>query len=337
MGPPALPSYRSLLRELFWTSTGLLVSLTAALGVGLLALSSALVADSVPNRIAFALGTGLLAAAVFTAAQSLISATAANRMLVETLASQTRAALRELTNEYRGVDAAYLPTHVFEAATRPDPTYNRQLMRDLEASQIYLFRGLSGRHTAARLLAAPSRYWEVRVVVADLHARESLYERARYLVGAGYGTSLEKTYEDIRNQVRYGLVGLYLARIRCRSVSVTVSRSPSLDRFEILDNSVWVTLYSDVFGPAAVYPRALRFGRESFIYAMQRHDFQRTTDEAPTVTIDPAMTMDAFLATFHRLTGETITAKDVAKLQEQFDRFRHAFLTDARLDRDRTG
>lgn len=326
------PPYRSLLRELFWTRTGLLVAVTALTGLGLLVFSASLPPDSLASRIWFALGTGLAAAALFTTAQTVIAADAANRLLVDALARQTQQAMRQLTDEYRAMDLTYLPTHVFESSPRPDPTFNRQLTRDLEASRMYLFRGLSGRHTAARLLTARPRNWEVRVVIADLRASESLRERARYLVGAGYGTSLEKTYAEVRQQVRAGLVGLYLARLRCSRISITVSHSPSLDRFEIFDDSVWVTLYSDISRPAALYPRSLRFGRDSFIYTMQRRDFERTTDEAPTELIDPGMAGREFSAMFERLTGDRLTSRELATLQGEFDRFRYRFVTDARLD-----
>lgn len=325
--------YRSLLRELLWTRTGLLVTVAALAGVGLLMLSSTLPAESGPSRIAFALGTGLAAAALFASAQTVFAASAANRMLVDSLVEQTRLAMRELTDEYRSLDATYLPSHIFEGSPRPDPTFNYQLTRDLEASQLYLFRGMSGRHTAARLLAARPRNWEVRVILADLHASASLYERARYLVAAGYGASLDQAYDEIRQQVRYGLVGLYLARLRCRRISLTVSRSPSLDRFEIFDDSVWVALYSDVTGAPAQYPRSLRFGKDSFVYAMQRRDFERTTDDAPIEVIDPGMAEDGFRALYARLTGEELTTTDLAWLTGEFERFQWEFVAEARLDR----
>ena len=337
LSPGTLPSYRSLLRELFWTRTGLLVAVAALGGIGLLLLSSRLPADSGGGRIAFGLGTGMLAAALFTAAQTLIAASAANRVLVDALREQTRRAMRELTDEYRALESTYLPTHIFAGSPRPDPTFNQQLTRDLAASQAYLFRGLSGRHTAARLLAAWPRNWEVRVITADLRASDSLLERARYLVAAGYGSSLEQTYAEIRQQVRYGLVGLYLARFRCSRIALAVSPSPSLDRFEIFDGSVWVTLYSDVSGPAALYPRSLRFGRDSFVYTMQRRDFERTAAGAGTELIDPTVTETDFLALFERLTGERLTSRELARLQAEFERFRQRFAADAGLDRIGSG
>jgi hypothetical protein len=308
------------------------MAIIALVGTGLIALSSTLPADSAGSRIAFALGTGLLAAAMFTSAQTVIAASAANRVLIEALGEQNQIIMRALTDEYRSLNSTYLPTHVFEGSPRPDPTFNRQLTRDLAASQIYLFRGVSGRHTAARLLAASSGHWEVRVITADLRARESLHERARYLLRAGRPETLDEIYADIAHQVRYGLVGLYRARLRCSRISITVSRSPSLDRFEIFDESVWVTLYSDVSSPAAEYPRSLRFHRDSFVYAMQRRDFQRSMDDADTEVIEPSMTDDGFADLYRRLTGESITAPELAKLHTDFDRFRTGFVAEARLE-----
>ena len=331
MSETPLPSYRSLLRELFWTRTGLLVLATGLLGIALLVISSTLPVRSLGSQITFAVGTGLLAAIVFTLVQTATVATAANRVLVEALSNQTRITLRALFDESRSINAMYLPTHIFEGSSRPDPAFNRQLTRDLASSQIFLFRGLSARHSAVRLLAASSGHWEFRAVIADPRAHESLHERVRYLTYTDPHRRFDDIYDEIKQQVRYGLVGLYLARLRCSGIFLSVTKSPSLDRFEIFDDSVWVTLFSDASRPASTYPRALRFGRSSFVYTMQRRDFQRATADAPTHVIEPSTTEAEFVDLFERLTGDRLTFVQLAKLQEDFNVFRRSFMADANL------
>ncbi|PWW56962.1 hypothetical protein DFQ13_110164 [Actinokineospora spheciospongiae] len=323
------------IQDMFWTRTGLLLSVLLVVS-GLSTWAAGSIDAGTPKNLLTALGTGTFVSAVIGFGQTLITASAAQRAMVTPLVEESRKALRELSDEYRSLNAEFFPTHVFEATTDPDPAFNALMMRDLGGTRQFLFRGFSGRYAAVRLLLAHAE-WEVRAVVADPRARGSVTGRARHKLrhkgaDADYETEYERVQEALHEEIRIGLVGLFLARGRCTSIEVTAVADPPLDRLEMFDDSVWVTLYSSVSGSQSLYPRSLRFSEGSFLYGMQRAEFARlhATDGARFV-ITPETTRDEFLAHFAAVTGEQPTEERFRELAERFHAFRRDFAAKAEL------
>jgi hypothetical protein len=320
------------IQEMFWTRTGLLLAVLLVVSIGSLWISSAMDAGTWKNLVS-ALGTGTMISAVVGFGQTLITASASQRALVTPLIEESKRALRDLSAEYRALNNEFFPTHVFEASTNPDPEFNKQLMSDLKASRQYFFRGFSGRHAAARLLLTRSE-WELRTVVADPREHTAISGRARYLLrNEGATGDYDKIRGQLLDEISIGLAGLFLARSRCTSMEIAVISEPPLDRLEIFDDSVWLTLYSDVGGATTLYPRTLRFSEGSYIYSMQRTEFQRMRDTriARKVTISPDTTREEFLALFEKITGSPLTEEGFADLERKFHEFRLEFTTAAGL------
>lgn len=327
-------SRRSLLVELFWTRTGLLLLLMLLSSSVLLPLAGRMEQGALRNVVT-AVGTGLLVSALVTCAQTLLTASASRRVLVESLVQESRAAMRELTQEYRSLNMEFYPTHIFEPTDEPDPALNRLMMSDLQGTRQYLFRGFSARHAAARLLLTRPLEREMRVVIADPRDRNSISSRARYLLRR---TGMDGSYADVQarlyEEICVGLVGLYVVRDRCTRIDVTVMSNPPADRYELFDDSIWVALFSDAAGTTTLYPRTLRFQRSSFIYSMEHSEFVRTCNSrsALHVCIYPDTDRDEFLALFEKITGRRLTAKRLELLEEVFHSFRRDFVTSANLD-----
>ncbi|GLZ36971.1 hypothetical protein [Actinokineospora sp. NBRC 105648] len=321
------------IQEIFWTRTGLLLAvLVVVSGVSMWA-SSAVDAGTAKNLLT-ALGTGTMVSAVVGFGQTLLTAGAAQRALVAPVVEESRRALRELSAEYRSLNQEFFPTHVFEASTDPDPAFNALIMDDLRRTRQLLFRGFSGRYAAARLLLSPSG-WEVRAVLADPGERGAISGRARHLARhQGASADYERIQATLHEEIRIGLVGLYLARARCDSIDVTVIADPPLDRVELFDDSVWITLYSAVAGAPSLYPRTLRFSEGSFIYGMQRAEFARVhaARGAPRFLITPDTSREEFLAQFATITGTRLTDAQFADLQARFHAFRQEFSAKAELE-----
>jgi hypothetical protein len=327
------PSRRGLLIELFWTRTGLLLLLMIVTSGTLLTLGGQAQPGTLKNLLV-AVGTGALVSALLTTVQTLLTATASRQVLVDALVAESQAAMRELTEEYRSLNREFFPTHVCEPTAQPDPAFNRLMMEDLNNTRQYFFRGFSARYAAARLLLANSVDRELRVVIADPRDRNSINGRARYLlrqpgVQADYPTLQTQLYDELC----VGLVGLYVARDRCIRIDVTVMSNPPVDRFEVFDDSVWVTLFSDPVGACLPYPRTLRFLRSSFIYNMQRSEFVRIAKSRTElhVQIDPSTDLDEFFALFEKITGRRLTNRRYETLVEQFHAFRAQFAASAHL------
>jgi len=226
----------------------------------------------------------------------------------------------------------FFPTHVFEPTAEPDPVFNRLMMQDLQNTRQYLFRGFSGRHAAARLLLSRAE-WEFRAVVSDPGNLSGISGRARYLIRQSAADVDHDTINArLLDEIRIGLVGLYLARSRCTRMEVTVISDPPIDRLEIFDDSVWVTLYSDA-RTTSPYPRTLRFGEGSFIYAMERAEFVRisASRHAQHLVITPNTTREDFIAQFEKVTGTTLTEEEFLELNAEFYNFLREFSVTAEL------
>ncbi|HEV2780846.1 MAG TPA: hypothetical protein VGX25_15785 [Actinophytocola sp.] len=264
--------------------------------------------------------------AIVSFGQTLITAKATQRALVTPLIEENRRALRELSAEYRALNREFFPTDVFEASDNPDPAFNHLMMQDLKNTRQYFFRGFSGRHAAARLLLARSE-WELRAVVADPRERTAITGRARYLIRhQGMDADYDTIQDRLHDEINIGLIGLFLARSRCSRIDVTVIADPPLDRLEMFDESVWITLYSDIGAPM-LYPRTLRFTEGSFIYNMERAEFDRlrNTRGARHLVITPNTTRGEFLAQFEKVTGTKLTEDGFRDLEGQFHAFRLEF------------
>lgn len=322
---------KSLFRELFWTRTTLLLSVLVVTSITAMAVSSTMEPGAAKNFV-LALGTGTLISAIVGFGQTLITASAAQRVLVDSLVEESKRALQDLSEEYRSLNREFFPTHIFEPTPEPDPAFNKFMTEDLRRTRQYYFRGFSGRHAAARLLLSNAER-ELRAVVADPTDRNSISGRAAYLMRYS-----DRDYETVRSELHeeicIGLVGLYLARARCSRIDITIMVQPPLDRVEIFDESVWVTLFSDAAGATTPYPRTLRFSRTSFIYDKERTEFLQIANSrmARHVVIEPDTSRPEFLAMFEKITGAPLTEDAYSALVDKFSSFRRTFAARAGLE-----
>ncbi len=322
-----------LLRELFWTRTGLLLLILVVISGTCLAISSGMDQGSARNFILSA-GTGTMISAVVGFTQTLITSSAAQRALITPVVEESRKALRDLTAEYRALDREFFPSHVFEPTATPDPAFNQLMMQDLERTRLYGFRGFAGRYAAGRLLLSQSEC-ELRAVLADPTDDDAISGRARYLLRhEGADGDYDTIVARLRDQIQVGLVGLFLARSRCSRIDLTMVSDPPLDRLELFDESAWLTLYSNAgAGVVRLYPRTLRFSEGSFLYGMERAEFLRVSNSKAGlhIVITPGTTRVDFRALFEKITGAALSEDGFRALEDKFHRFRREFTASARL------
>jgi hypothetical protein len=322
----------TLIQDIFWTRTGLL--LTSLLLVSAASFGAAgITGDGALHSFVLSVGTGTLISAVVTFGQTLLTATASQRAIVAPLVEESRKALQELSAEYRALNQEYYPTDVFEPTGEPDPAFNRLMMQDLHHTREYFFRGFSGRHAAARLLLSRAE-WELRAVIADPRCEGAVSGRARYLVRQqGTDSDYAAIERRLHEEIRIGLVGLYLARSRCSRIDITVVAEPQLDRLEMFDGSVWLTLFSAASGATALYPKSLRFSENSFLYAMERTQFLHVCNSrtAHHFAITSDTNQQEFLRLFTKITGDALDEPGLDALAAEFQAFRQDFCAVAEL------
>lgn len=323
----------NLLQEIFWTRIGLLL-LTLVVTSGIcLTLSSSMDSSPLKNFLA-SVGTGTMISAVVGFGQTLLTSAASQRAIIVPVVEESRKALQELAAEYRSLDREFFPSHVFEPTATPDPAFNQVMMRDLEHTRLYCFRGFAGRYAACRLLLSQSEC-ELRAVLADPMDGNAISGRARYLLrNEGVDGDYDSIQDRLREQISIGLVGLFLARSRCNRIDVTIISDPPLDRLELFDDSAWLTLYSNTSaGVIRLYPRTLRFPDGSLIYGMERAEFLRISNPRAGhhFVITPSTTRQDFLALFEKITGSPLSDHGFHTLEEKFHTFRREFSASAQL------
>ncbi|TCP56925.1 hypothetical protein EV191_101874 [Tamaricihabitans halophyticus] len=325
-------SRKSLVRELFWTRTGLLLSVLLLVSIACL-IGAVMLAPGMPRNLLNAIGTGTMVSAIVGFGQTAITSTAEHRAMLLPVVEESRRALRDLSSEYRELNREFYPTQVFEATTRPDPAFNQLLMRDLQQTRQFFFSGFSARHAAARLLISHAE-WELRVIIADPRDGTTVSGRAKYLLRNEDATAdYAEVQQRLHEEIRMGLVGLYLARSRCTTLQIAVVVDPRLDRVELFDQSVWITLFSDAVRVGALYPRTLRFSEGSFIYNMERAEFMRIGN-SPAVRhfqITPEMSHGDFRELYQQITGAVLSEEDFQELAGDFHAFREDFSAAAEL------
>ncbi|ONI90319.1 hypothetical protein ALI22I_13220 [Saccharothrix sp. ALI-22-I] len=323
----------NLLQELFWTRTGLLLLTLVVTSGSCLAISSTMDQGALRTFLT-SVGTGTLISAVVGFGQTLITSSAAQRALITPVVEESRKALRDLTAEYRALDREFFPSHVFEPTARPDPVFNQVMMQDLERTRLYVFRGFAGRYAAGRLLLSQSEC-ELKAVLADPRDDDAISGRARYLLrNEGADGDYDSIVAKLREQISIGLVGLFLARGHCSRIDLTIVSDPPLDRMELFDDSVWLTLYSNTSaGVLRLYPRTVRFSEGSFIYGMERAEFLRISNSKAGlhIVITPGTSRADFLALFEKITGTVLDEDGFRSLEEKFHRFRKEFSASAQL------
>jgi hypothetical protein len=116
-------------------------------------------------------------------------------------------------------------------------------------------------------------------------------------------------------------------------VDITVVADPQLDRLEMFDDSVWITLFSAASGVSTLYPRTLRFSEGSFIYGMERTEFLHVCNSRTThhFAITPDTSRTEFLVLFGKITGTPLTEDGFRALEDKFREFQRAFSTTAEL------
>ncbi|MFF7068113.1 hypothetical protein [Streptomyces pseudovenezuelae] len=262
-----------------------------------------------------AIGLGLLVSAVFGMAQSVVTDPISKEILRQSITEEVRGALTHL-------HTSYIPTHEFPPSDQPGIGFNALMTEDLHASSTYWYRGIHTKFCAARFSMLRSSNLQAHLILPDPTVPHSLDARSEYRVAQASESSL--TLQEIREStlrsIWAGLVGLFLVRNKCGSIEVLLVSTPSLDRFEIFQNSAWVTLFSDM-DQGTRFPRAMRFPHESLIYRMQEAECLaiRRSPTTRRFEISRTTTEEEFVSLFSALTGQDLTPELLTELRTNYE------------------
>ena len=271
-----------------------------------------------------AVGLGILVSAVFGMAQSLITDPISKEILRQSITEEVRGALTEL-------HTSYIPTDEFPAGDQPGIGFNALMSQDMQTSGTYWFRGIHTKFCAARFSMLPSSNLQAYLILPDPTVPHSLDARLEYRAAqaAGGQTSIPELREKTLRSIHSGLVGLFLTRNKCGSIEVLLVSTPALDRFEMFQHSVWISLFSDM-DQGTLFPRAMRFSRSSLIHRMQGAECLaiRRSPTTRRFEISRTTTEEEFVGLFRDMTGKELTPQLLAELTADYEgtagRFRTA-------------
>ncbi|MFG2375083.1 hypothetical protein ACGFY9_26825 [Streptomyces sp. NPDC048504] len=275
-----------------------------------------------------AIGLGILVSAVFGMAQSVITDPISKEILRQSITEEVRAALTDL-------HTSYIPTNEFPASDQPGIGFNALMSQDMQNSDTYWFRGIHTKFCAARFSMMRSSNVQAYLILPDPTVPHSLDARLEYRAtqAAGDRTSIPELREKTLRSIHAGLVGLFLARNKCGSIEVLLVSTPALDRFEIFQHSVWISLFSDM-DQGTLFPRAMRFSKASLLHRMQGAECLaiRRSPATRRFEISRTTTEEDFVALFRDMTGKELTPELLTDLTADVEGTAGRFRTAIRAD-----
>lgn len=220
----------------------------------------------------------------------------------------------------------YAPTHSYDATSSFDPGFNRDLSADLDDSHTYTFRGISAKYVPARLLHRGPGLDIVRAMMLDPGADEAIRLRAvdRKQNPKYRDADVATIASTLREEILRSLVGLFDARSLC-TIDIALIASTAVDRVELFDNSVFVSLYHGPRSLCQSFPETMRYTRDAVAYGHHRLDCLRQFDLARHRLQFRPEADDAELRSQLAETGVDVAATDIAILREEADAFARTF------------
>jgi len=276
-----------------------------------------------------AIATGLLVSAAFGIAQALVTSRVSSEMLRASVVEEVSRSLTRSNN-------AYFPTNEFPASMTPDPSFNSLVTQDLANSFTFWFRGLSGRHAAARISFNQNVSLQVHLILPDPTTPGTIEGRIEYALRNRLYSNLDENAirEKIRHDVALGTVGLFEASRKCAILEIILTPMPLLDRYEIFRDAIWVTLFSDP-GQGMRFPRSLRFPASSVMYLMQLADCLQTRahPNSRIISLPHALAENDAIKAFAEITGQAIDSAEYKGLKDEFQKFAQDFASSAGIRR----
>ncbi|MFF0434234.1 hypothetical protein ACFYU9_18645 [Streptomyces sp. NPDC004327] len=267
-----------------------------------------------------AIGLNLVASVIFAVLFSLLSQRIQERATDQTLKEGLDRFSVSVTAELSKGREEFLPMAVYPAV-EPTPgdgfgdRFNIDMTHSLERTGFYAFRGPSARYVAARLRRA--RHFPHQVTVAMLSPGDArsitrrAADRRRWATSAGQ--TAEQLEEALRLELIQSVVSLFDYRRYC-PVSLLYTEDPSVYRYEMFDDSVYISWYHSDASEAKEMPETIRFGKDAFVYRVFQLDLARRFGiSSQTVTFTATDDEEVLKRHLAGVTGAPVDDADLAR------------------------
>lgn len=284
----------------------IIVSRSTAL-VTVLSLLIALISTIIGVRVSgdaktvwLAIGTSLFATVVFSLLQVLLTADHQDALIRETinesldqLGPQVDQKLADVTNGLSGsvrevveatssktvIDltkavnetvAEHRPLEIYRPMDHEDLRFNRDLNESMLRSSKYVFRGFTARYSIARLAnlnSSGASFDDIRLLVVHPNTPKSVERRQGNSEWPGRGV-----HANVVEEVWLSIVGALKVRPKCGRIEFCFVADPPNDRYEIFDDEIYVSYFTDRRSKDLPFPLTEKHGRESREYQRQLAD-----------------------------------------------------------------
>ncbi len=236
-----------------------------------------------------ALGTSLLASAVFSGVHIFFTNQEFIELMTERMDNLHKAGTQQIVSYLAQTNPTYLPLAVYDPTDGEGTAFNRDLTTSLGSSHTYRFQGMTGYFVPIRLEATKATLAQLRICLADASDQAALRLRVTREIARGASRDYASVIGQLKEQMRQCVVGLLEVRGRCQAIEIMWSTAPIGERYEIFDNDMYVTIFDSGPPIGAKYPRSLKFGRSSFMYdtTLRRFDLGFSATSPKLVAIRP--------------------------------------------------
>ena len=294
-----------LLRELYFNRTGIVFLLMALLSV-LMLIASAKTHGSL-SQFWLALGSATIATTGYSSVQVLLTTGQFNRFLSGAIQADIKSEIASGTKEaleiFRTSRNRYLPAVTYPPQSTTNPKFNRELNESLNNSSHYIFCGMSARYAIARLALLRTVPRDVKLIVADPTKPAAVDYRARHETASGDEEAFNNAKQRILDGIYMSIAGAYQIRHKFDNLEFYFTSMPHVDRFEICDNDIYLTRFSDTSGTGTLFPATAKFDHDSLIYQMFSSDCNSLL-RSPyllRLSVPGNSTEGEFLSTLHRI------------------------------------
>ncbi|MEU5882696.1 hypothetical protein [Spirillospora sp. NPDC047279] len=325
MEQPAITSTKDLLRSLYLNRTGILLLIMLLGSIGLIAISARTAGAA--QQFWLAVGSGTLATTVYSTLQVFLTTTQFEHFLVGSIRSVVESEVvvlaERVLQESDETRHRFLPTSQYPGSTTPDPTFNRDINASFQRSDLYIFRGMTGKYSAARLALLPKTPSRVQLIIADPTEPKAVDNRARLLLRRGEVPDLDEGRKKVIHDIHLALAGMQSIHAHFDELQLCFTQDPFIDRVEIFDQEIYVELFSDV-SEARSFPPTVRFSRESVAYQTHYRDCSRLLSSSLVrkVTIQRDSDARTYLNDLKDQASIDISMGDFEAAREEFREFR---------------
>lgn len=288
---------------------------TFAIGYVLVSADQALT----PREILANLGLNLVASVIFAVIFSILSTRIQEGGLEESLKESFGQYSAEMIAAVSDGNREHLPIALYPPV---DPTpdafgdrFNIDMTKSLDVTNFYAFRGLTARYVLPRLAASNHYPSQVRIAMLSPGDTRAISRRAadRKPWVRMAGKSLAQLQSELRQELIASVVSLFEYRRFC-PVELLYVEDTAVYRYEMFDDSVFISWYHGPQSQGKELPESLRFSAGSFWYKALYLDLTRRFDiSSQKVTFTHDQDDDFLMTHLSGVLGQSVTQDDIEK------------------------